>query len=205
MNEFDLKAADWDKNPMHLERSAAIAGYIKKLIHLDTKMTALEYGAGTGITSFILADSLKEIVMMDNSSGMISILDEKIRSSNFKNLKSLEFDLENDDYADMKFDLIFTQMVLHHVTNYESIIYKFRNLLNPGGYVAIADLCKEDGSFHGDGFTGQRGFDPEELGRILLKYNFTDLKHEKCFTIEKKLSTGDQGKFDVFILTGHLR
>jgi hypothetical protein len=32
MNEFDIKAADWEKNPMHWERSEVIAKEIKELI-----------------------------------------------------------------------------------------------------------------------------------------------------------------------------
>ena len=63
MNEFDAKAAEWDKNPMHWDRSEAIANEIIKLIPLKKKMTALEYGAGTGITSFLLKDYLKEITL----------------------------------------------------------------------------------------------------------------------------------------------
>jgi hypothetical protein len=29
MNEFDIKAAEWDKNPMHWDQSEAIANEIK--------------------------------------------------------------------------------------------------------------------------------------------------------------------------------
>jgi 2-polyprenyl-3-methyl-5-hydroxy-6-metoxy-1,4-benzoquinol methylase len=149
MNEFDLKAAEWDNNPMHIERSKAIASGIKARIPLNKNMTALEFGAGTGTTSLFLADSLKEITMMDNSHGMVSVMTEKIRSAPLKNLKVVEFDLDKDEYIKEHFDLVFNQMVLHHVSDVNSIIGKFKKLLNPGGYLAIADLYKEDGSFHG--------------------------------------------------------
>ena len=65
MNEFDIKAAGWDQNPMHWDRSVAIAEQIKKLIPITKQMTALEFGAGTGITSFLLKDYLKEITLME--------------------------------------------------------------------------------------------------------------------------------------------
>ena len=91
MNEFDIKAAEWDMNPMHWNRSEAIAKEIKKLIPLNKKMTALEYGAGTGITSFMLKDYLKEITLMDNSLEMVRVMNEKIKSSKVKNLKYIEF------------------------------------------------------------------------------------------------------------------
>src|SRR5512133_1531575 len=150
---FDSMAADWDKNPMHWDRSVAIANMIKELIPLNDRMTALEFGAGTGIASFLLKDQLREITLMDNSIEMVRVMDEKIMATRVKNLKTLNFDLELEDYKGGKLDLIFTQMVLHHVTDIEKIMKKFYGLLNPKGYLAIADLYTEDGSFHGDNFS----------------------------------------------------
>ena len=48
-------------------------------------------------------------------------------------------------------------------------------LLNAGGFLAIADLYEEDGSFHGEGFTGHNGFDPENLSEILRKNRFRNI------------------------------
>jgi ubiquinone/menaquinone biosynthesis C-methylase UbiE len=203
MNEFDLKAAEWDNNPMHIERSKAIASGIKARIPLNKNMTALEFGAGTGTTSLFLADSLKEITMMDNSHGMVSVMTEKIRSAPLKNLKVVEFDLDKDEYIKEHFDLVFNQMVLHHVSDVNSIIGKFKKLLNPGGYLAIADLYKEDGSFHGEGSHVHKGFDPEELGKLIKINGFTNINHSKCFTIGKQTDSGFRD-FDVFLLTCHL-
>jgi tRNA (cmo5U34)-methyltransferase len=201
MNEFDAKAAEWDKNPMHWDRSAAIAEEIVRLIPLKKEMSALEYGAGTGITSFLLKDYLKEITLMDNSKEMIRVIDEKIMSSEVINLKTLIFDLETEEFKAGKFDLIFTQMVLHHVNDIEKIISKFHLLLNPGGHLVIADLKEEDGSFHGDGFTGHKGFNMDALSGILIKNRFKDISHKTCFVIDRKISETESKKFDVFIMT----
>ena len=200
MNEFDKKAAEWDMNPMHWDRSEAISNQIKELVPLNKQMTALEYGAGTGITSFLLKDYLKEITLMDNSSEMVKVINEKIKTSEVRNLKTLNFDLESMDYKLAKFDLIFTQMVLHHVTDIESLINKFYNLLNPGGHLAIADLYPEDGSFHGEGFTGHRGFDPAKLSGLLLNQGFQNISHRKCYVISKNISDVETQQFDVFLL-----
>ncbi|MFA4852818.1 MAG: class I SAM-dependent methyltransferase [Bacteroidales bacterium] len=200
MNEFDIKAAEWDKNPMHWDRSEAIANQIKKLIPLKKQMTALEYGAGTGIASFLLKDYLKEITLMDSSSEMVRVMNEKIKTTKVKNLKTLNFDLEHADYKGGKFDLIFTQMVLHHVTDIENIIKKFYNLLNPEGYLAIADLYPEDGSFHGADFTGHKGFDIEELSKQVMNQGFSNASHQLCFVINKKISDTETKQFDVFLL-----
>jgi tRNA (cmo5U34)-methyltransferase len=201
MSEFDIKAADWDKNPMHWDRSEAIVQEIRKRIPLTSHMTAMEYGAGTGIASFLLSEYLKEITLMDNSSEMVRIMKEKIESSGVKNLKVLNFDLEHNDYKSGKFDLIFTQMVLHHVAGIGEIVSKFSGLLNSGGFLAIADLYTEDGSFHGEGFTGHNGFDPERLSDFLKHNNFSNITHSPCFVIERKISENEIKRYEVFLLT----
>ena len=200
MNEFDIKAAGWDKDPMHWDRSEVITHQIKKLIPLNRQMTALLYGAGTGIASFLLKDDLKEITLMDSSSEMVKIIDEKIKTTKVKNLKTLYFDLEHADYRGKMFDLIFTQLVLHHVTDIENIIKKFYDLLNPGGHLAIADLYPEDGSFHGKEFTGHKGFDPAELSKLLLRPGFINISHQKCYIMNRKVSDTETKHFDIFLL-----
>ena len=200
MNEFDIKAAGWDANPMHWNRSEAIANEIKNLIPLNKEMSALEYGAGTGITSFLLKDHLKEITLMDNSAEMVRIMNEKIKASDTKNLKVVNFDLEHSDYYGKKFDLIFTQMVLHHVIDIESIIKRFSNLLNQGGYLAIADLHEEDGSFHGEAFNGHKGFNIENLSGIIKKHKFENISYKSCFIIDRKISDRETRQFEVFLL-----
>jgi len=162
MSEFDNKADTWDLNPLRFERSKAVAEQITERIPLSRSMSALEFGAGTGITGFILKDHVKEITMMDNSSEMIRKIEEKILVSRSDNVHARFFDLENNEWEGEKFDLLITQMVLHHIPDTKNIIKKFYNILNPGGYLASADRCPEDGSFHGKGFSGRLGFDPEE-------------------------------------------
>jgi ubiquinone/menaquinone biosynthesis C-methylase UbiE len=200
MNEFDSKAAEWDTNPMHWDRSVAVANEIIKIIPLKKQMTALEFGAGTGITSFLLKDYLKEITLMDNSSEMISVINEKIKASKVKNLNTLNFNLDTDEYKDGKFDLIFSQMVLHHVNDTVKIINNFHRLLNPNGHLVIADLYEEDGSFHGEGFTGHNGFNMDSLSGILKRNGFSDISYKTCFIIDRKISESESKQFEVFML-----
>ena len=201
MSEFDIKAADWDQNPMHRDRSAAVADELLKQVPLNKKMTALEFGAGTGITSFLIKDHLKKITMIDSSSEMVRIINEKIQASKADNLKAVCFDLEKHDWHNGKFDLIFSQMVLHHVVDIEDIISKFCHILNPGGYLAISDLYPEDGSFHGKEFTGHKGFDPAILSEHIRKHDFKNISYKKCYIIKKQISDIETRQFDVFLLT----
>ena len=199
MSQFDLKAADWDKNEMHWERSRAVYNKIVETINLDPGMKAMEYGAGTGILSFLLKDSVSEITLMDNSSEMVKVVEEKIRANGITHFKPLYFNLESNDYNGT-FDFIFTQMVLHHVEDVESILEKFYHLLNKGGHLAIADLHEEDGTFHDDSFTGHWGFNADELGKLLQSKGFNQVSHQTCFVLKKTFGDGSTKEFPIFLL-----
>ncbi len=204
MNEFDHKAAEWDKNRMYHERAAAVAGEIRKVIPLNREWRALEFGPGTGLLSLLLKDQLKEITLIDSSAGMVKVLNEKIAAEGVENLRVLHLDLEQEDPGDEKYDLIYNLMVLHHVSDVEKIFRKFRDMLNPGGYLAVADLCSEDGSFHGLGFTGHRGFEPDKLSAMLEERGFEDISHRKAYVIDKVMADGSKKQFEVFLMTASL-
>ncbi len=200
MSEFDDKARDWDKNLRHILRSEAIAKSIEETIPLQKDLKALEYGSGTALLSFVLRDKFAEITLMDNSREMTQVATEKINSGNIKNMKPLFFDLEKEDYNG-KFDIIYTQMVLHHVKDIDSIFNKFLNLLHNGGYLAIADLYPEDGSFHGEGFDGHLGFDVEILAGKLKNVGFINIAHQECFILKKDNESGTFTEYPIFLLT----
>ncbi len=203
MNEFDQRAASWDENPMHWDRSKAIAEEIIRTIPLKTSMNALEFGAGTGILSFMLKDHLKEITLMDNSIEMLKMTDAKIMKSKASNLKTIHFELEQRDHIGDKFDFIFTQMVLHHVEDVNGIISRFNGLLNPRGYIAISDLYTEDGTFHDAGFEGHKGFEVEHLSKLLADNGFENINHKQCFVINRPLPDGSIKQFPIFLLTAN--
>lgn len=200
MSNFDNVARTWDENPVHLERSQAIAMKMEEFIPLSTNMNALELGAGTGILSFLLADKLGHITMMDSSSEMVKVTEEKIHNRQISNLSAVFLDLEKET-PNSSFDLIFNQMVLHHIENVDSIFNKFNSLLQKDGVLAIVDLYSEDGSFHGEGFNGHLGFDPAELSNKLMKAGFKDVKYEQCYVIKRVISDEETRQYPIFLLT----
>jgi len=200
MSEFDNKAGDWDKNLMHLRRSEAIATALMSRLTISSKMTALEFGAGTGLLSFILEDKFSEIVLLDSSKEMIRVTENKIAESGSQNMKALWIDLEKDDYKG-QFDILYSQMVLHHVDNIDLIFNKFKALIKPGGYLAIADLYPEDGSFHGDSFTGHKGFDVDQLTIQLEAKGFRDIVAKPCYALRHENEKGEVNEYPIFLLT----
>jgi len=199
MSEFDARARDWDKNQRYIDRSQAVAETLRQMIPLNKKMKALEYGSGTALLSFALRDEFAEIVLMDNSKEMTAVAVEKIADQNIENMTPLFFDLELQDYH-AKFDIIYSQMVMHHVNDIDAMLLKFYKLLNRGGYLAIADLYAEDGSFHGKGFNGHNGFDPDYLKSRLLSAGFYDVIFKQCFVISKETDEGSTKQYPVFLI-----
>jgi tRNA (cmo5U34)-methyltransferase len=195
MSDFDARAREWDKDKMHMERSVAIASELKNMIPAGNEMKALEYGAGTGILSFLLKDRFAEITLMDSSNEMIKVCQEKAEFYQTQHIKPIWFDLEHKDY-DEKFDIIFNQMVMHHVNDVESMLKKFHALLNPGGYLAIADLYTEDGSFHGPDAKVHLGFEPANMAKTLESIGFKNVNFKTCFVLKR-----DSGKeYPIFLL-----
>lgn len=200
-NIFDSRARTWDINPVHQERSGAIAAKMLEMIPVNNRMRALEYGAGTGILGSMLAPHFKEIVLMDSSEEMVEVMKEKISDNSIENLNPVVADLEKGEYLGGKFDLIYSQMVFHHIKDVGSLLEKLYKLLKPGGYIAIADLYKEDGTFHGEGFSGHNGFDVELLKSTLESGNFRHTKSETCFIMKKSVDNQVR-EFPVFLMIG---
>ena len=195
MSEFDSRAQDWDKNQMHIDRAEAIASAMLDMVPITHKMTALEYGAGTGLLSFCLKDRFADITLMDSSQEMVRVTQGKIADQKIEHMRVIWFDLEHTDY-DHKFDMVFNQMVLHHVNDVDVILKKFYSLLTPGGYLAIADLYAEDGSFHGPDVKVHWGFDPAKLAKSLKSMGFNNTEYKTCYSVTK-----DSGKsYPIFLL-----
>lgn len=202
MNSFKQAASTWDDRPVHLERSQAIANLLKQRIALQPDMIGLEFGAGTGILSFLLKDDLKKIILLDSSPEMLQVITEKIAQTGVQNFETLLCDLEKSSYEEQQVDLIFTQMAMHHVENIPLVLKRFHDMLRPGGYIIIADLYPEDGSFHAGGIPAfHNGIDIELLCRDVQRAGFAKCQHEPCFTVKRQLDDGTVKEFPIFFLS----
>jgi 2-polyprenyl-3-methyl-5-hydroxy-6-metoxy-1,4-benzoquinol methylase len=197
---FDSKARQWDQNPVFQERAATLANALRRAVPLSRSMSALDYGCGTGLLSFPLKDELGSILLADSSSGMLEVVAEKIAAQGAAHMKPLKLDLLADPPPQQRFDLVYTSMTLHHVPDTDHILGVFRDLLHPGGHLAIADLDREDGSFHGIEVDVHHGFDREELARHATDAGFSDIRFETVFSIAKEGEAGAR-EYPVFLMT----
>jgi tRNA (cmo5U34)-methyltransferase len=205
MSEFDQKAGEWDKNRMHLERAIAVAGQLDKMVSIKPNMKALEFGAGTGLLSFYLKDRFSEITLMDNSREMLKMAGQKMEAADRLKFRTLFLNLELEEYQGDPVDIIYSQMVLHHIKDVKAIFRKLYRMLNPGGILAIADLYPEDGSFHDGSPDVHFGFDPGYLKETLQMQGFHECQIAPCFVIRKEVSADKFIEYPVFLLTAYKR
>ncbi|MEW6402087.1 MAG: class I SAM-dependent methyltransferase [Chloroflexota bacterium] len=201
MTNFDERAKDWDSDPKKVERARMIADAIRKAIPLSTRMTAFEYGCGTGLLSFALQSDLGQITLADTSQGMLDVLAEKIQVAGVDNMHPVRLDLEKESLPAERYQLTYSLMTLHHIHGAKAIISKFHDLLEPNGYLLIADLDKEDGSFHTDRTTDvHKGFDRGDLKKWVEDAGFTNVAFSTAYEIRKTIG-GQEKVFPVFLMS----
>ena len=178
--DFDERAATWDDDPAKVERAQEVARAIRAAVHLDQSMRMLEYGAGTGLVTEALRDSVGPVTMADTSAGMREVMETKVSTGVIANARIWDVDLATQPVPDEQFDLIVTVMTC--------ITSRASNRCWPtspacfptGGYLCIVDLEEEDGSFHAEGFNGHHGFNRTALGTSLRHAGFSDVRFEHC-------------------------
>jgi len=199
MDDFDAKAATWESNPGHVQRTRAIARAIRSLVPLSRTMRAMEVGCGTGLLSFALHEDLGTVLATDPSQGMIDVLEGKIEAAKAENIRTSRMDLLKEPVQGC-FHLVFLQMALHHIPDVEGFLLSAWEMLEQGGWLCIADLDSEDGSFHGPDTEGLHlGFDRPDLVRDVQGAGFHVVDIDTVFEIHRESDAGER-RYPIFLL-----
>lgn len=200
IDRFNDLAAEWDTNPRRAATAKAVADAIRQIVPLPGAEQAFEFGCGTGMVTLAVAPHVRHMLAMDSSSEMLATLQDKICRLAVSNIETLEGDLSNTPPTG-PFDLILSSMTLHHIADTKSLLHGLFKLLQPGGRIALADLDREDGSFHGDKpGIAHHGFDREELADWLAAAGFVDCRFSTVHRMEKELDDGTTKHFPIFLV-----
>jgi 2-polyprenyl-3-methyl-5-hydroxy-6-metoxy-1,4-benzoquinol methylase len=190
VTDFDAAARTWDDDPTKARRARRVAEAIVGRGLPLGGMTVLEYGCGTGLLGFALAPHVAHVTLADTSPGMLAVVRDKIAASGARNVEARHVDLVKGHTLYARYDLVCTLMTLHHITDTDEILRNVHDVLAAGGRVCISDLDKEDGAFHGVGFTGHNGFDREDLARRLRQAGFVNPEFTTIDEITKHTDRG---------------
>jgi len=195
---FAHKSKEWDANSKRVQGAKAIANVIEEKIELNDGMHLMDFGAGTGLLSFSLSDKIGKVTALDNSPSMLEVFNEK------SNLFGCETSIVNLDLSTQnlpegsRFDGIISSMTIHHIEDVEELFKKFYALLPKDGFIALADLEREDGTFHSNNEgVFHFGFEPNELKEIAQRVGFKKVEVYHANTIKKP-----HAEFRVFLLVG---
>jgi ubiquinone/menaquinone biosynthesis C-methylase UbiE len=200
VSDFDHRASDWERDPMKVERALAAGRAIAQAVPV-TGRRVLEYGCGTGLLGFTLQPQAAHITLADASEGMLEVLRWKLAGSGMTNMMPLRLDLQMDPLPEARFDLICSLMALHHIPDTRAILGKFLALLEPGGWVALLDLDREDGSFHGPEVDVHHGFDRRAFRADLEAVGFSWIGFSTAYHIQREPQRGGR-RYPVFLATG---
>ncbi|MGD9898444.1 MAG: class I SAM-dependent methyltransferase [Calditrichaceae bacterium] len=200
-NKFDEIASVWDESPRRIETAKAVFTAIIKSIPVTRNMDVLDFGCGTGLVSMQIQPYVKSVTAADNSAGMLNVLREKINKMKIENVYPSLITDSIKSLPDEKYDLIISSLTLHHINDYYNLLAEMYHLLNPGGYICIADLEKEAGDFH-DAATDavHDGFNQEILKENLIKIGYKSVSHKRIYTITKEIKEGKVKSFPVFLI-----
>jgi len=198
-NRFDEVAADWDQQARRVELARGVSDEIARRIRLSDAMEVLDFGCGTGLLTLSLQPLVHRVTGADTSSGMLGVLKQKVEARGLTNVEAVLLDSDAPLSLSARFDLIVSSMALHHVGDLATLFKGFHEMLHPAGWIALADLDREDGSFHEDSRgVFHLGFDRSEIQALLAAAGFADLGATTALVTRK-----DGREYRVFLITGH--
>jgi cyclopropane fatty-acyl-phospholipid synthase-like methyltransferase len=192
---FAHKSKSWDMSSRRVQNAKAISDLIVKNIKLGKSMKIMDLGAGTGLLSYFIAPFVDKIVAVDSSPSMLkefeSKCDEFACKTEVEHIDIVKYDTLK------QYDGIISSMTIHHIEDIPALLKKLYGMVSDGGFIALADLDVEDGSFHSDN-TGvfHYGFDREKLAEYAIEAGFSGVTFSTASTIEKP-----HGDFTVFLMT----
>lgn len=193
-DHFNEKSKTWDANEMVKQLSSAVGSSILEHISLNPQMNVMDFGAGTGLISSHVAPLVNKIVAVDISEAM---LDKLITKPELQG--KVEAVCQNilDKPLTKQFDLIMSAMAMHHVEDSNKLIQTFSQHLISGAVLALADLDKEDGSFHPADVEGvfHSGFERDQLKLLLESHGFEDIHFFTAHTVVK-----DDKEYPIFLV-----
>lgn len=197
---FKDKANIFDKGSHRIRNVDNIAKTIRDTFALNKNQQLMDFGSGTGLLLERIAPYVAGMTAIDVSPAMNAVLAKKRQDIQTMGceLTLLQTDLtQNKVSFEQKFDGIISSMTLHHIADIDALFAIFYELLADDGFIALADLDKEDGSFHSDN-TGVEhfGFDRADIEQSAKQAGFKQVKTVIASTFEKP-----NRDYDVFLLT----
>lgn len=203
MSHFDQLAPDFDSEPRRVAMAAGVAQAMLARLPLAPDATVLDFGAGTGLLTLQLLPHVARVLAVDTSAGMLDVLRGKLAAAGVTQVECVLADLEARPWDREPVDAVVSSMVLHHLGDVSLAVGRLVAAVKPGGWLALADLDTEDGSFHGPDFpeTVHLGFERAVVASWLTAAGCVDVRLATAYTHCKTCADGVYREFPLFVAT----
>ncbi len=106
----------------------------------------MDFGCGTGLLTLNIQPHVRSVTGVDNSPGMIDVLERKIGDSGLDNVRVLCVDIEKGERLAGSYDLVTSAMTLHHIRDIGPL---FRTVLRDrqaGGPSVVSPIWHSEGA-----------------------------------------------------------
>ena len=202
MKRFDQAASTWDEDPGRVRLARAVAEQMLRRLGQTSALDVLDFGCGTGLLTLALEPHVRSVTGADSSAGMLRVLQQKVQALRLTSVTPYLLDDAHPLASAGSFDLVASSMTLHHVRDLPALFSDLRSLLRSGGRVALADLDREDGSFHSPEISDVHhlGFERRDIRLLLSEAGFDDLDDATAFVHRR-----NDLDYPVFLITGRVR
>lgn len=199
---FNSMASEWDSNPGRVHMAQKVARAMLAALAPSREEHALEFGAGTGLVTLLMAPRLAHVTALDSSTAMLDVLQQKCVRKGLTQVETIVGTVP-EQLPDAQYDLVYSSMTLHHVEDVPALLKSLADRVKPGGRVALADLDAEDGGFHGDDAKGvvHHGFERTMFDGWLRDAGFSNVQFSTTFTAQRESDDGSARDYPTFLAT----
>jgi ubiquinone/menaquinone biosynthesis C-methylase UbiE len=128
-----------------MDHAQVNAAFVDRLLALGARGRMLDIGCGPGHIPLLVADRLADctVVALDLAPAMLAIARRKLDASPHKDRIELVLgDAKALELEGGSFDAVFSNTILHHMTDPRPFLREAARVLRPGGVLLIRDLYR---------------------------------------------------------------
>ena len=148
----------------------------------------------------MLRDRIGDLTLADVSEGMLAVAARKVAAAGDPRVRAVKLDLLADPLPARPLrPHLLGDDAASHPGHAPASCGASAPCCAPGGFLCIADLDTEDGSFHGAGFDGHLGFDRATLGAQARAAGFASVRFSTAYEMTKAVADGMR-TFPIFLM-----
>jgi ubiquinone/menaquinone biosynthesis C-methylase UbiE len=148
------------------------AAFVDRLLALGARGRMLDIGCGPGQIPLLVAERLSDctVVALDLAPAMLAIARRKLDASPHRDRVELVLgDAKSLELPDGSFDAVFSNTILHHMTDPRPFLREAARVLRPGGVLLVRDLYRPASEEEVDRLVSAHAATAGPVGQALLR------------------------------------